>query len=273
MNHLLAKLRGKDEYKKILSDQTIYQRPLDLEGKKEYEAGYSLEDDEWFALDQFSEREFCIPLLSKPFRSTDYSPLKVVAPQDIEYICSYQNETDYYFQRIMKYCLLKKRCLMLGDDIRVEDTSSSIILNEVPDALYIKSEDCLYFKKLETIAPIFPGADSLYRAATDQETEDFFKNEFVESVGPYQADKVKKANRKRIAMVMDALKNFDANQRKKVLNYTHRYYPKLPYHKGRFQVASEEDLKFLLWGIEQRYYTTPVTKEKRVANSVSRLVL
>ena len=269
MDHLLAKIKGRDEYKKVLSDKVIFNRPPDLSGKKKYAAGYCLEEDEWFSLEQFSETGFCIPILTQAFCSTDYSLLKKVESQDIEYICSYQNGTDYYFQRIMKYCLLTKKCLLLGDDIRVEDTSNSIILNEIPDALYIKSEDCLYFKKLETIAPIFPGVDMLYREATAQETEDFFKNDFVESVGFYQADMVKKANRKRIAMVMDSLGKFDTGQKKQLFSYTHRYYPKLPYKKGKFQVASEEDLKFLLWGIEQRYYTTPVTKEKRVANSVS----
>lgn len=30
-------------------------------------------------------------------------------------------------------------------------------------------------------------------------------------------------------------------------------------------------MKYLLWGIEQRYYTTPITKENRVANFVSKL--
>ena len=30
-------------------------------------------------------------------------------------------------------------------------------------------------------------------------------------------------------------------------------------------------MKYLLWGIEQRYYTTPVTNEKRVANSITKL--
>ena len=35
-----------------------------------------------------------------------------------------------------------------------------------------------------------------------------------------------------------------------------------------FTIGNEEDMKYLLWGIEQRYYTTPVTNENRVANSI-----
>jgi len=56
-----------------------------------------------------------------------------------------------------------------------------------------------------------------------------------------------------------------------VLEYTNTYYPELKYKKGKFSVSTEDDMKYLLWGIEQRYYTTPVTKEQRVANSTTTL--
>jgi hypothetical protein len=35
-----------------------------------------------------------------------------------------------------------------------------------------------------------------------------------------------------------------------------------------FKIATEEDLKALLYGIEQRYFTTPVGNERRLANSI-----
>ena len=38
--------------------------------------------------------------------------------------------------------------------------------------------------------------------------------------------------------------------------------------EGRFVVRSNEDLKNLLYGIDQRYYTTPINNEKRIANSI-----
>jgi hypothetical protein len=36
-----------------------------------------------------------------------------------------------------------------------------------------------------------------------------------------------------------------------------------------FSISNEEDLKKLLYGIEQRYYTTKVGNEKRLANSIT----
>lgn len=35
-----------------------------------------------------------------------------------------------------------------------------------------------------------------------------------------------------------------------------------------FSVGSEDDLKMVLYGIEQRFYTIPIGGEKRIANSV-----
>jgi hypothetical protein len=35
-----------------------------------------------------------------------------------------------------------------------------------------------------------------------------------------------------------------------------------------FEVGTEDELKMLLYGIEQRFYTTIVGGEKRIANSV-----
>ena len=34
-------------------------------------------------------------------------------------------------------------------------------------------------------------------------------------------------------------------------------------------IGSEENLKQLMYGIEQRYYTTPIGNEKRLANSIT----
>ena len=36
----------------------------------------------------------------------------------------------------------------------------------------------------------------------------------------------------------------------------------------KFEISSEQNLKMLLYGIEQRFYTTLIGDEKRLANSV-----
>ena len=126
---------------------------------------------------------------------------------------------------------------------------------------------------MQRISAIFNGIEELYKEATNEETESFVENDFMQLGDGYGVDKIKTMNRKRIAMAMETLKSFNKKQRKEVLVYTHKYYPHLKYQstEGVFTVDNEDEMKYLLWGIEQRYYTTPITKENRVANSVSKL--
>jgi hypothetical protein len=40
---------------------------------------------------------------------------------------------------------------------------------------------------------------------------------------------------------------------------------------GMFDISTDNDLKMLIYGIEQRFYTTQFGQEKRLANSVQAL--
>lgn len=270
MNYVIAKIKSKThEYEKLFSGAELYQMPDGLEGAVEYQPSRLLEEGEWYKLQEFSTRSFCIDLLKDHFRSTDYPEASKVKTMEIEYICSYQ-ERIYFFQRVFKHNIVMHKRITLGDNVRLDKGERSIVINDNADGIYVKDEDVLYFRKLQTIAPIFKGIEELYKEATQEETEQFLTNDFIKLDNSYNADKVKKMNRKRIAMAMDTLNGFDRKQKRRILDYTHKYYPHLFYEpkKGVFTIGSEEDMKYLLWGIEQRYYTTPVTKENRVANSV-----
>ena len=56
--------------------------------------------------------------------------------------------------------------------------------------------------------------------------------------------------------------------RANIFDYIGEYCPELRTEDDTFSVGSEEDLKMVLFGIEQRFYTTPVGGKKRIANSV-----
>ena len=270
MNYVIAKIKSKThEYEKLFSGAGLYQIPDDLEGAVEYQPSRILEEDEWYKLQEYSKENFCIDLLREHFRSTDYPEASKVKTMAIEYICSYQ-ENIYFFQRVFKHNIVMQKRITLGDSVRLDKGEKSIVINDSADAIYMKDDDVLYFRKLQTIAPIFKGIEELYKEATQGETEAFLTNDFIKLDNSYNADKVKKMNRKRIAMAMDTLNGFDKKQKRRILDYTHKYYPNLQYEKkkGIFTIGNEEDMKFLLWGIEQRYYTTPVTNENRVANSI-----
>lgn len=272
MNHTIAKIRNRgkgSKYRKILSDVTLYTLPDDLSPHVVYSPTHNLDEDCWFGIESFSEKEYCLEILKSKFISTEYkSKLKHDEVDKIYFIFTYQDDDVYYFQNITKTQLKPKRCIYLGDNYTFSENSRNLSINSIPDAIYIRAKDILYFKRLSSISGIFKGIETLYREATEEETNSFLENDFVSLQDGFTAEHVKKANRKRIAMAVDTINKFDNDQKAAVFECIREYYPNLMDETGAFKISVENDLKLLLYGIEQRFYTTPDGREKRIANSI-----
>lgn len=95
--------------------------------------------------------------------------------------------------------------------------------------------------------------------------------DFIDLSDGYNVDKVSKPNRKRIALTMDTLNRMEADERTKIIEYINNYCDqKLHFDADNetFEIKNDDELKYLLYGIEQRFYTTPLSQERRLANSV-----
>ena len=273
MNYVIAKIKGRDNiFEKLYSGDSIYDLSSELSSAVEYSPETILEEEEWYKIDSFSDTTYIIDELKHDFNTTDYGIANRAKPENIEYIMSVQDNV-YFFQRILKHSIMMEKRIIIGDIVRLDPGEKSIVINSSPDAVYMKGDDILYFRKLSTIAPIFKGIDELFREATEEETLDFLRNDFIKLGNDYGVANIKKSNRKRIALAMETLRNFTEKDKQKIIKYTHEYYPALKYEEKNkvFTIGSEDEMKYLLWGIEQRYYTTPVTNERRVANSVMQL--
>lgn len=274
MNYLLSKTKGKKGgiFKVLSSSKDFYPIPDDLNNSKKYDASYKLDEDEWYSIKKFSTQSYSLDFVKKKFTSTDYNQLSMSDYDKIEYLCAYQSDI-YFFQKISQTQLIRKRYISLSNTPALIDNESLIIIHKVPDAVYDTAVDTLYFKSLSTISSIFKGIDSLYREATQKETEEFLQSNFIVLGTDYSANKVKKANRKRIAIVMDTLKGFSHKKKKDILKYINGYCKNLPFDSknGTFTIETEDELKQLLYGIEEKFYTTQVGKEKRLANSVTKI--
>lgn len=269
MNHLIAKVKDRNnKYRKVKSGD-VYYNEQNTDDHIKYNPRTILEEEQWFVINEFGQKEYCPELLNEKWDSTDYDLIKRIEIESIDYLCAYQNENCYCFQRIYKNArYLKRNYLSIGDNIKFARNANIITLNNEPDAIYRKSEDSLYFKKLETIAPIFKGIDCLYKEATDVEVSEFLNQDFIYIGGEYGIKRVGKANRKRLSLVAEKLSVMNKREKAEVLAYTKEYFPELSNDGKRFSINSEEDLKKLIFGIEERLYTTPVTKEQRAANSI-----
>ncbi len=270
MNCVIAKVKGRSRtpiYRKMLSGAELYSLPDNLADSIPYSPSSLLEENCWYKISEFSETQFFPSILSGPLSSADYNMLSKDEFSNIDYIISYQ-EGVYYYQNIGKSNLQPKSMIHCGDDYKYIKEDKCININKEPDAFYCLSNDTLFFKNLSRITSMFKNIGDLYREATQDETEAFLRRDFITPIDGFDANCVKTANRKRIALALDTLNGFTADSKRKVFGYIKKYCPHLNYANNSFSISNEDELKQLLYGIEQRYYTTLVGNEKRLANSV-----
>lgn len=275
MNYLIAKKkRTQNTYFLILSQEDkIYDLPNDLQNIKEYDTNYKLEEDEWFGIENFSRTKYSLSLLVDAFNSAEHHQINNNLYNLVKYFCAYQDNDDFCFQRFIYSNIITKRWINLSGEPKIKVDQPILILKSLPDAIYKKSTDTLYFKNLSDIKAIFPEIIELHREATDEETEKFLNSEFINLNEGFDKSKVNTANRKRIAMAMETLATLEDEHKSQIHRYIRDYCPELEFSEenNQFKIGNEEHLKNLIFGIEQRFYTTIVGEERRLANSISRL--
>jgi len=273
MDQVLAKVKGlrKKPYFKLISDEALFDVvTVDLNASVPYNPDHNLDEDSWFKIESFSDKDFCIELLKNDFDSKDFDDLQKDKFIKIAYLFSVQGG-DFYFQKITPSLFIKRKTLVFGEAAELEESDNRLVVNQAPDAVYLKQSDTLIFRNLATISSIFKGIDELYREATNEEVEQFLDESFIELSDGYDINSVSKPNRKRIGLAMNTLENMSAAERTDLLGYIDGYCnQKLKFDEGsqEFEISTDDDLKLLLYGIEQRFYTTPFGHEKRIANSV-----
>ena len=275
MDQILARVKGlrKLPYFKLISEQSLFDAVVvDLNACIPYNPDHNLDEDSWFKIEAFSQKTFCIGLLKKDFDSKDYHDLAKDDFSKITYLFSVQGD-DFYFQKITPSLFVKRKTLVFGETAELEKSQTRLVINALPDAVYFKAADTLIFKNLATISSIFKGIDELYKEATKEEVEQFLDKSFIELSNDYNVETVSKPNRKRIGLAMATLEAMSDDDKTNMLDYIDGYCgeQKLRFDKEnqKFEISNDDELKLLLYGIEQRFYTTPFGDEKRLANSVT----
>lgn len=269
INVKLKQRTSGSKYRKLVStDDVIYPRVSQITSFSPYTPGAVLEDEEWFYVDHARTQAYTAGLLNSDYETVDFDSLTRSDFGRIDFIFVYERGR-ICFQKVSKTKLVaKKSVLCFGEIFQYERERQELIINDMPDAFYSPSEDRLCFRRLESVTGIFKGIDSLYREATDEEVYNFLNCNFISLHLGYDVPNVKTPNRKRIALAKATLDRLSDADRSLIFSYVEEYCPSLSRVDGAFKIGGEEDLKLLLYGIEQRFYTTPVGGEKRLANSV-----
>jgi len=273
MDYLFAKIskRGADNIRTVLSDKTVYQIP-NLDNTTEYNDELKLDEGQWFKLDGFSEKEYFPQILEDGINAVEKATITNAEFENIKYLISVQNDELYLFQRVLQGSVVSKRgVLSFFDEPKFEENQTLIIINEYPDAVYNKTTDKLYFKDLSRIRPFFSGIEVLLKEATEQELDNFIGLDLINVKDGFDKSKIGLSNRRRVRTALQQYDSMSENDKSLLNDYIKKYRPQLNYDEDSttFEIGSDEDVKNLIFGIDQRYYTTEISKEQRIANSVS----
>lgn len=275
MNHVFARLtRQRKNLFNVLSDNQLFKDiNFDDIDVIAYTPDHNLDEDSWFKIEKFSEQDYFPEFLKDDLDSKYFKNISKEDYKKIKLLISSQNG-DLYFQKVIPSFILKKKgFLSFGESVEFQQYENMITINELPNAIYFSDKNILIFKDLSTISSIFKGIDELYREATDEEVTKFLEQDFILLANGFLADKVSKPNRKRIALATQSFNEMSEQEQKDILEYIQEYCDdkitlKDDCEPKKFCIENDTQLKYLIYGIEQRFFQTLVGKEKRVANSI-----
>lgn len=275
MKQLIAKVKGRKKpyFYKLISDKTVYEVNTSNLHLVDYDPDHNLDEDSWFKIDEFNEKDYCLSIFKKEFVSAEYNEISTEKFLKIAYLCAIQ-DGNYFIQKVTPSLFATRKTLSFGEKVKLEEDKQRLFINKEPDAIYIKNKNILVFKNLATISSIFKGIDELYKEATKEEVSSFLEESFIELKNDYGVNSVSKPNRKRVALAMTTLNAMSVSDRTQIFSYIQGYCDeKLNFdeNNSKFEITSDEELKYLLYGIEQRFYTTILGGEKRLANSIQSL--
>ena len=194
--------KTKNNYKKLFEDEGIlYPEIKDLKSIEEnnfvFDNRTNLGDYEWFRLENFSTKDFATKEIKEKPTGAHYDLATQADAAGIEYIFELSDEL-LFFQKVTRNAFIKKRSFItLGEGFEKKENISLFQINVYPDAIYDRTKDVLYFRKLFSITKIFNGINEIYRAATDREVQSFLAEKAFSLADGFSAEKVKIPNRKK----------------------------------------------------------------------------
>lgn len=276
MDFLFVKTKGKKgSFCKVLSDQQVYCDIPSFEDNRPYNDEVRLREDQWFVLANFSQKEYAPSLVKEEFNAAQWSQIDRADYGKIDYIISVQDDgNQLIFQNVTNSLIYKRQSLLsLDDQPSLLNKEHLLVIHQQADAYYQRENDCLYFQRLSSITSIFPGINELYNEATDVEVEAVLSLPMLNLAADFTKDKVKTANRRRIREALDMYNQYDDQQKEQLPQYMNKYCQDLFFNNvtRKFDIKDEKTLTLFLNGLCQRYYTTEISQEKKVALSTERV--
>lgn len=272
MDFLFVKTKGRaGTFRKVVSDKTVYDDIPSFDDNRPYNDEVKLHDNQWFVLENFSAKDYAPSLVKDAFNAAAWSQIDRGDYEKIDYIVSIQDDGNkLMFQNVTTSLVYKRQCwLSLDDQPSLLNKDHLLVIHRNADAYYLRNENRLYFQRLSAITSIFPGINELYNEATDKEVDSALQLDMLNVAPDFTKEKVKTANRRKIKEALDMYNNYSEPQKAQLPQYLQKYCPGLAFDPvtQKFDITDEKTLTQMLNGLCQRYYTTEISNEKKVALS------
>lgn len=240
-----------------------------------YDPLYQLQNGEWFHIDlnSINQNRQVNDKIENPINNLPaQTSLSTIDSNDFSKIVFFLlNDNNWFlFQKIYSsFRFYKKRLISFSKQPQLQN-DPVIILKNIPDALFNSQNGCLYFQGLDKITSIFSNIISLYKEATNQEINDFFKKDYdiIEMASHYSIDKISVVNRKKIALCKSKFSNPDAKLKNDIKSYIKDFnLDIIMQSNGRFVIKKNKELSIFLDIILEKYYKTRLTNQERIASS------
>ena len=89
---------------------------IDLKNPHIYDSDYNLDDDEWFAITEFSNSEYSIDFITRDFNSAEYNQIENNDYNNLKFLCSYQDDNFYFFQKLTNSQTVRKKWFRISNE-------------------------------------------------------------------------------------------------------------------------------------------------------------
>jgi hypothetical protein len=267
MNYIIAK-SGK-HLRKVLSQSEDILDYFDITNisSVNFSPTYQLEEDEWFKIESFSNQPFYIELCDSNFSTSSLNQISNQEFEKTKQLCIIQSDIKF-FQKITSILFIRsKKFIDASGTPKIVEHRRQLELMSESDAVYFSTNDVLYFRNLSKIKSIFPGIEELHREATQTEVNSFLNNSFIDSQ-TIDNNKIGSANRKRIADIGVKYNALSQQKKDQLIEYAKEKAGVELNEQGNFKVNTENNLKKLLFAMDERYYRSDIYEENRLANSI-----
>lgn len=263
MNHVILKF--KNDCFRIRFSDTVFEgiSIIDPEEVKPYSPRSSLSKGQWYYIDSIKEKEYFDEILIGK-DTVKYPMLDGQKISECKFILDHQDDC-LCVQNISSYKIMKKR--LMGSNGELLDSGSKLIINDEPDYIYDKKTDRLYFKSITAVSHFLPGIVAEYREATEEEVNDFVNKMDINLIGGFTQTDIKTRNRKLIGVIYQQISELSKDKKQQLFEYVKEYCPQYIVD-SKMTVKSDKELNELLYALDERFYTTPVTGITRKALTV-----